>query len=78
VQRRDRPHELGGPSQRGEEEVRGLLADEHVCGVRVAADDERHIDASATRRPSILRTRSSGSTTASSSMPILHVPTGCQ
>jgi hypothetical protein len=36
------------------------------------------IDASATRRPSIPRTRSSGSTTASSSMPILHVPTGCQ
>ena len=36
------------------------------------------IDASATRRPSMPRTRSSGSTTASSSMPILHVPTGCQ
>jgi hypothetical protein len=35
------------------------------------------IDASATRSPSTPRTRSSGSTTASSPVPIRHVPTGC-
>ena len=34
------------------------------------------IDPSATRKPSMPRTYSSGSTTAISSMPILQVPTG--
>ena len=33
-------------------------------------------DASATRSPSTPRTRSSGSTTLASSLPIRHVPTG--
>lgn len=34
-------------------------------------------EASATRKPKMPCTRSSGSTTASSSIPILHVPTAC-
>ena len=66
----------GGGGVRPESGPR-LSRDHDRRGIGVRADDLRMIEASAIRRPRSPCTRSSESTTARSSLPILHVPTAC-
>ncbi len=61
----------------GANEVRRLLTDQHTGGVGVPADDGRHDGrVGHPSSPSTPRTRSCGSTTLASSLPIRQVATG--